>query len=148
MKPTKQDAEAMLRNAGETQAAVRARTPQQYVLNFTTYLMLVLVGLDGDLNDGGGVVPEVVHTLALVAVAVLVAVLVPYLRRSRQVRMGWDWPLTWPSTALAAWILAAFFGIPLLLEGTIGFPHTLGAILAVVPPLLWDLWALRFRRTA
>jgi uncharacterized YccA/Bax inhibitor family protein len=143
MEPTKQDAEAMLKDAGEIETAVRARAPQEHPLYVGMGLTILLVGLAGDLNDAGGVASVVGATLALVALAVTVGTNVPYLRRYRQVRVR-STP-KWVEWAFGLWSVAAllFLGIPL--DGTIGFSFTLGGIVGAVPFLLW---AHRLRGTA
>ena len=87
MEPTKHDAEAMLKGAGEIETAVRARAPQEHPLYLGMGLTILLVGLAVDFNDADGVASVVGATLALVALAVtVVGTNLPYLRRYRQVR--------------------------------------------------------------
>ena len=143
MEPTKQDAEAMLKDAGEIETAVRARAPQEHPLYVGMGLTILLIGLAVDLNDAGGVASVVGATLALVALAVTVGTNLPYLRRYRQVRMR-STP-KWLEWALGLWSAAALFSLGILLDGTIGFSFTLGGIVGAVPFLLW---AQRLRRTA
>ena len=143
MEPTKRDAEAMLRGAGEIETAVRARAPQEYPLYVGMGLTILLIGLAVDLNDAGGVASVVGATLVLVALAVTVGTNVPYLRRYRQVRTR-STP-KWLEWALGLWSAAALFFLGILLDGTIGFSFTLGGIVGAVPFLLW---AERLRRTA
>ncbi|MGQ0678334.1 MAG: hypothetical protein ACT4OM_01520 [Actinomycetota bacterium] len=139
MEPTKQDAEAMLKEAEGIELAVRTRTPEEHVPFFAWGLMIALHGPLRDLGDSvaGGI-------LLWVGFAVPAAVLVPYMLRSRQVRMRAKSP-TWLAIALGAWAIAAGLFLPRLLDGTIGFAYTLGGILAAVPLLLW---AERLRRNA
>ena len=143
MEPTKQDAEAMLKDAGEIETAVRARAPQEYPLYVGMGLTILLLGLAVDLNDAGGVASVVGATLALVALAVTVGTNLAYLRRYRQVRTR-STP-KWLEWALGLWSAAALFSLGILLDGTIGFSFTLGGIVGAVPFLLW---AQRLRRTA
>jgi hypothetical protein len=144
MEPTKQDAEAMLKDAGEIETAVRARAPQEHPLYVGMGLTILLVGLARDLNDVGGVASVVGATLVLVALTVTVGTNVPYLRRYRQVRMMRGTP-KWLEWALGLWSVAALLFLGILLDGTIGFSFTLGGIVGAVPFLLW---AQRLRRTA
>ena len=143
MEPTKQDAEAMLKDAGEVETAVRARAPQEYPLYVGMGLTILLIGLAVDLNDAGGVAGVVGAALVVVALAVTVGTNLPYLRRYRQVRTR-STP-KWVEWALGLWSAAALFSIGILLDGTIGFSYTLGGIVGAVPFLLW---AQRLRRTA
>ena len=143
MEPTKQDAEAMLKDAGEVETAVRARTPQEYPLYVGMGLTILLIGLTVDLNDAGGVASVVGSILALVALAVTVGTNVAYLRRYRKVRMRVT--PTWLEWALGLWAAAALFSFGILLDDTIAFSFTLGGIVGAVPFLLW---AHRLRRTA
>lgn len=143
MEPTKQDAEAMLKDAGEVGNAVRARAPREHPLYVGMGVTIVLIGLAVDLNDAGGVASVVGATLALVALAVTVGTNVPYLRRHRQVRARRT-PM-WVEWALGLWSAVALFSLGILLDGTIGFSFTLGGIVGAVPFLLW---AERLRRTA
>jgi len=144
MEPTKQDAEAMLKDAGEIESAVRARAPREYPLYFAMGLGFVCCGLFFDLGgDNDSVVAAVaVAVLAVAFLAVMVGTHVPYLRRYRQVRMR-STP-KWLEWALAAWAAAALFFLGILLDGTIVFSFTLGGIVGAVPFLLW---AERLRRT-
>jgi hypothetical protein len=138
MEPTKQDAEAMLKEAGGIELAVRARAPQEHLPFFAWGLVLALGAPLRDLGDDsviGGV-------LQWVAVAVPAAIPFSYMLRSRQVRMRAKSP-TWLAIALCAWVIAAWFVLPRLLDGTIGFAYTLGGILAAVPLLLWAEWLRR-----
>ncbi len=143
MEPTKQDAEAMLKGAGEVETAVRARAPQEYPLYVGMGLTILLIGLAVDLNDAGGVAGVVGAALVLVALAVTVGTNLPYLRRYRQVRTRRT-PM-WVEWALGLWSAVALFSVGILLDGTIGFSYTLGGIVGAVPFLLW---AQRLRRTA
>ena len=143
MEPTKQDAEAMLKDAGEIETAVRARAPQEYPLYVGMGLTILLIGLAVDLNDAGGVASVVGATLVLVALAVTVGT---------NVRL----PASVPAGADAEHPEVAGVGaralerrrpvlLGILLDGTIGFSFTLGGIVGAVPFLLW---AQRLRRTA
>ena len=143
MEPTKLDAEAMLKGAGEIERAVRAQAPQEYPLYVGMGLTILLIGLTVDLNDAGGVASVVGSILALVALAVTVGTNLAYLRRYRQVRMR-STP-QWVEWALGLWAAAALFSFGILLDGTIAFSFTVGGIVGAVPFLLW---ARRLRRTA
>lgn len=138
MEPTKQDAEAMLKEAGGIELAVRARTPQEHLPFLAGGLVLALTAPLRDLGDDsvlGGV-------LQWVALVVPAAILVFYMRQSRQVRVRPRSP-KWLPPALGAWAIAAGFVLPRLLDGTIGFAYTLGGGLAAVPLLLWAEWLRR-----
>jgi len=130
----------MLREAGGIELAVRARTPREHMPFFAGGLLLALTAPLRDLGDDsviGGV-------LQWVALLVPAAILVFYMRQSRQVRVRPRSP-KWLWAALWAWSIAAGFVVPRVLDGTIGFAHTLGNGLAAVPLLLW---AERLRRSA
>jgi hypothetical protein len=146
MEPTKQDAEAMLKDAGQIETAVRARAPQEHPLYFATGLVYVLAGLLFDLGGGddSGGAAVAVTVLGVLVLAVMAGTHVPYYwRRYRQVRnRSTPKRLEW---ALAAWGAAALFALGFLLNDTIGFAFTLGGIVGAVPSLLW---AQRLRRTA
>lgn len=145
MEPTRQDAEAMLKDAGGIESAVRARAPQEHPLYFAMGLGFVCTGLFFDLggdNDSVGAAVAVA-VLAVALLAVMVATHFPYWRRYRQV-----WKRStpkWLDWALAAWGAATLFVLGILLNGTIGFAFTLGGIVGALPSLLW---AERLRRTA
>ncbi len=139
MEPTKQDAEAMLKGAGEIETAVRARAPQEHPLYVGMGLTILLIGLACDLSDAG----VVGAALVLVALAVTVGTNVPYFRRYRQVRTR-STP-RWLEWALGLGSAAALFFLGVQLDGTLGFSYTLGGIVGAVPFLLW---AQRLRRTA
>ena len=144
MEPMKQDAEAMLKDAGKIETAVRARAPKEHPLYVATGLAFVLSGPVFDLlNDGTDRGATVVTLMVVAVLAVMVATHLPYWRRYRQVRnRTTPKRLEW---ALAAWGATALFGLGILLNGTIGFAFTLGGIVGAVPSLLW---AWRLRRTA
>ncbi len=142
MEPTKRDAETMLTDAGEIESAVRARTPQEHQLYAAMGLVFVLIGLIVDLGDDDGVGATVaVAVAAVVALVVLGASHVPYLRRYRQVRVRRT-PM-WLEWALGCWAAVALFSLGMLLDGTVGFSYTLGGVVGAVPFLLW---AGRLRR--
>ena len=143
MEPTQQDAEAMLKGAGEVETAVRAGAPQEYPLYIGMGLTILLLGMAVDLNDAGGVASVVGVALVLLAFAVTVGTNLRYLRRYRKVRTR-STPM-WVEWALGLWSAVALFSIGFLLDGTIGFSFTLGGIVGAVPFLLW---AERLRRTA
>ncbi|RSM72256.1 hypothetical protein DMB66_06610 [Actinoplanes sp. ATCC 53533] len=144
MEPTRQDAEAMLKDAGGVESAVRARAPREHPLYFATGLVNVLAGLALDLgSDDSGGAAAVVTVAGVALVAVMVATHVPYWWRYRKVRRR-STP-KWLEWALAAWGAAALFVLGFLLNDTIGFAFTLGGIVGAVPSLLW---AERLRRTA
>lgn len=145
MDPTKQDAEAMLRGAGEIESAVRARAPREYPLYVAMGLGFVCFGLFFDLGgDNDSVAASVVvAVLTVVFVAVLAGTHVPYLRRHRQVRVRTT--PQWVEWTLAAWGAAALFSLGILLDGTLDLSFTLGGIVGAVPFLAW---AERLRRAA
>ena len=83
MEPTKQDADAMLEEAGGIQLAVRTRAPREYVPFLAWGLLLALSGPIRDLGDDsdlGGI-------LLWVSLAVPLGPLVNYMRQSGQVRV-------------------------------------------------------------
>jgi hypothetical protein len=145
MEPTRQDAEAMLKDAGGIETAVRARAPQEHPLYFATGLAYVLGGLAFDLGGGddSGGAAAALTVVGVVLLAVMSATHVPYWRRYRQVRKrSTPMRLEW---VLAAWGAVALFALGNLLNDTIGFAFTLGGIVGAAPSLLW---AERLRRTA
>lgn len=138
MEPTKQDAEAMLKDAGQVETAVRARAPREYPLYVAMGLTILLLGAAVDLNGAG-----VGTILVMVALAITVATNGAYYLRYRKVRarstpMRVEW-------ALGLCAAAAYFALGTLLDGTIGFSFTLGGLVGAVPFLLW---AQRLRRAA
>lgn len=140
MEPTRQDAEAMLKDASGIQLAVRARTPREHVPFLAWGLLVAMVGPVRDLGDHsvvGGI-------LQWVALAVPVAILLTYLRQSRRVRVRESSP-KWLGPALAVWVVAIAWVLPGLLDGTVDFAYSLGGILGAAPLLLW---AERLRRNA
>jgi len=140
MEPTKQDAEAMLKDASGIQLAVRARSPREHVPFLAWGLLVAMISPVRDLGDNsvvGGI-------LQWVALAVPAAILVTYLRRSRQVRVRETTP-RWLGAALLAWHFATFIVLPRLLDDTVSYAYTAGGILAAVPILFW---AERLRRRA
>ncbi|MGA9747167.1 MAG: hypothetical protein WBQ50_06910 [Nocardioides sp.] len=144
MASKKHEAEALLTDAAEVGSAVRARAPQEYPVYMAMGLTLLLLGMAIDLNDNsGGAAGLLGVTLVVVAVAVTAGTNLPYLRRWRQVRARRT-PM-WVEWALGLWGAAALFSLGSLLDGTIGFSFTLGAIVGAVPTLLW---ARRLRRGA
>lgn len=144
MEPTRQNAEAMLTNAGEIETAVRARSPREHPLYFATGLVYVLAGLLFDLGSGtSGGSAVAVAVIGMALFAVMAATHVPYWRRYRRVRRR-STP-KWLEWAFAVWGAAALFVLGILLNGTIGFAFTLGGIVGAVPSLLW---AEQLRRTA
>jgi len=144
MEPTQRDAEAMLKEAGEIETAVRAGAPREHPLYVGMGLTILLIGLVCDLNDAGRAASGVGVAVALVvAVAVTVGTNVSYLRRYRQVRVRRT--PKWLEWTLGLWSAAALFSLGSLLDGAIGFSFTLGGIVGAVPFLLW---AQRLRGTA
>jgi membrane associated rhomboid family serine protease len=140
MEPTKQDAAAMLEEAGGIQLAVRTRTPKEHVPYFAWGLSMALLWPIRDLGDDsvlGGILMWIVMGGA-------VALLITYLRQFRQVRVRPRTPI-WLALALGAWVVAATTFLPGLLDGTTNFAYSLGGILGAVPLLLW---AERLRRNA
>ena len=144
MEPTRQDAEAMLKDAGGIESAVRARAPQEHPLYFATGLVIRArrAGLRSRRRRQRGAAVAVT-VVGVVFLAVLVGTHVPYWLRYRQVRKR-STP-KWLEWALAAWGAAALFALGILLDDTIGFSFTLGGIVGAAPSLLW---AERLRRTA
>lgn len=134
----------MLTDAAEVESAVRAGAPQEYPVYAAMGLTLLLFGMAIDLNDNsGGVAGLLGVTLVVVAVAVTVGTNLPYLRRWRRVRAR-STPM-WLEWALGLWSAAALFSVGSLLDDTLGFSFTLGAIVGAAPTLLW---ARRLRRGA
>ena len=130
----------MLEDAGGVGGAVRARTPQEHVPFLAWGLLILLVGPIGDFGDDS-VVGGIYQWVALAAP---VAVVVTYLRQSRQVRALTRSP-NWLAPALAGWAVAVTLGLPGLLDNTIGFAHTVAGVLGAAP-ILW--WAVRLHRNA
>jgi len=140
MEPTKQDAEAMLNEAGGIQLAVRTRTPKEHVPYFVWGLSMALLWPINDLGDDsvvGGI-------LQWLVIGGAVALLITYVRQFRQVRVRPRTP-TWLALALGAWVVAVTTFLPRLLDGTIDFAYTLTGVVAAAPLLLW---AEHLRRTA
>jgi hypothetical protein len=140
MEPTKQDAQAMLHQAGGIELAVRARTPKEHVLYFAYGLLLVLLAPIRDLGDDsvvGGIGQWIV-------IGGWVAVLITYWRQFRQVRVRPRTP-TWLALALGAWVVAVTTFLPRLLDGTIDLAYTLTGVVTAAPVLVW---AEHLRRTA
>ncbi len=136
MEPSNQDAEAMLKDAGEVESAVRARAPQEHPVYVGMGATILLFGLAIDLNDNdGGWLGLLGMALVVAAIAVTVGTNLPYLRRARQVRTRRT-PI-WLEWALGIWSAAALFSIGTLLDGAIVFSFTLGGIAAAVPFLVW-----------
>ncbi len=130
----------MLEQAGGIQLAVRARTPREHVPFLAWGLFVALFGPIRDLGDDsvlGGI-------LLWVAPAVSAAILVTYLRRSRQVRVRPRTP-NWLALAFGAWVVAATAVLQGLVDGTISFAYSLGGVLGAAPLVLW---AKRLRRNA
>ena len=80
--------------------------------------------------------------LQWVPLAVSAAVLVPYMWRSRRVRVLVTSP-KWLPGAFLAWYVAIGNVLPGLLDDTVDYAYTAGGILAAAP-VLW--WAERLRR--
>ncbi len=140
MEPTKQDAEAMLKDAEGIQLAVRARTPHEYTPFLAWGLVVAFTGPVRDLGDDS----VLGSILMWVGPAVCAVLLVNYLRQSRQVRAKPSTP-EWLAGALLVWVLVTAWVLPRLVDDTIGFAYTVGGLLATAP-LLW--WAERLRRRA
>ncbi len=143
MEPTKQDAEAMLKDAGEVGTAVRARAPREYPLYVAAGTTILFLGAAVDLSVAGGMAGVVGTILVAVALAITVATNGAYYLRYRQVRarstpMRVEW-------ALGLWGFAAVVSLGLALAGATGLSFTLGGLAGAVPFLLW---AQRLRRTA
>src|SRR5262245_56712179 len=105
MEPTRQNAEAMLQDAGKIETAVRARTLCEHPLYVGMGLTVLFIGLAVDLNDAGGVASVLGAALVVAAIAVTVGTNLPYLRRYRQVRKRRT-PM-WVEWALGLWSAAA-----------------------------------------
>jgi membrane associated rhomboid family serine protease len=142
MEPTQQDAEAMLRGAGEVETAVRAGAPQELPLYVGMGITILFLGMAVDLSEAGELAGVVAAALVLIAFAVTVCTNLSYLRRYRQVRTR-STP-KWVEWALGLWSAVAVLGLGFLLDGTIGLSFTLGGLLGAVP---FMLWAERLRRT-
>ncbi|MGH9154488.1 MAG: hypothetical protein ACRD1K_01205 [Acidimicrobiales bacterium] len=140
MEPTKQDAEAMLEEAGGIQLAVRTRTPREHVPFLAWGVLVALIGPVRDLGDDS----VLGSILMWLAPAVSVGLLVNYMRQSGKVRVRPRTP-NWLALALAAWVLATTILLPGLLDGTIDFAYGLGGILGAAPLLVW---AKRLSRNA
>ena len=143
MEPTKQDAEAMLRDAGQVGTAVRARAPREYPLYVAMGLTILLLGAAVDLSVAGGAASVLGTVLVAVALAITVATNGAYYLRYRHVRarstpMRVEW-------ALGLCAAAAFYSLGLALNGATGLSFTLGGLAGAVPFLLW---AQRLRRAA
>ena len=140
MEPTKQDAEAMLNEAGGIQLAVRARTPREYVPFFAYGLLLAGLAPMRDLGDDSAVA----GIGQWIVIGGAVALLITYLRLYRQVRVSPRTP-TWLALTFGAWVITAETFLPRLLDGTIDFAYTLAGVLAAAPLLVWAEW---LRKTA
>ena len=114
MEPTKQDAEAMLNQAGGIQLAVRARTPREHVPFFAYGLLLALLAPIRDLGDDS-VVAGIGQWIVMGGAA---AVLITHLRQFRQVRVSPRTPI-WLALAFGAWVVPVTTFLPGLLDGTI-----------------------------
>ena len=140
MEPTKQDAEAMLNQAGGIQRAVRTRTPKEHVPFFAWGLSMALLWPLRDLGDDS-VVAGIGQWIVMGGA---VALLVTYWRQFRQVRVRPRTPI-WLALALGAWVVAVTTFLPRLLDGTIDFAYTLTGLVTAAPLLVW---AEQLRRTA
>ena len=138
MEPTKQDAEAMLNEAGGIQLAVRTRTPKEHLPYFAFGLSMALLWPIRDLGDDsvvGGIGQWVVMGGA-------VALLITYVRQFRQVRVRPRTP-AWLALALGAWVVAVTTLLPRLLDDTIDVVYTVAGVLAAAPFLVWADWLRR-----
>ncbi len=131
MGPTKQEAQAMLADAGHARQAVHARTPKEHAPFFAwgAFLALMIPGFDiFDRSVWGWI------TLA-VALALLVATGAYHLARSRDVRVAertpsWTWFALTVGTLLGGVIAEG-------LDDTIAFSYVLGGVLSAMPLLVW-----------
>ncbi len=138
MEPTKQDAAAMLNQAGGIQVAVRTRTPREHVPFFAGGLLLAGLAPMRDLGDDSAVA----GIGQWIVIAAAVALLVTYLRLYRNVRVSSRTPI-WLALAFGAWVVAVETFLPGLLDDTIGFAYTVAGVLAAAPLLVWAEWLRR-----
>lgn len=131
MQPTKEEARAMLADAGRAGSAVRARSPKQHVpfLAWGAFMAIVIPGFD--------LIDRTTWGWATVAVAVVLfaATAVYFVARERHVRVE-DHTPPWTWVALTAGVCAGG-AIAEGLDDAIAFSYVIGGILAAVPFLIW-----------
>ena len=131
----------MLNEAGGIQLAVRSRTPKEHVpvlrRAVSSWRGLAPIRDLGDDSVVAGIGQWIV-------IGGAVALLVTYLRLSRQVRVSPRTP-SWLAVAFGAWVIAVSTFLPGLLDGTIDFAYTLAGVVAAAPLLVWAEW---LRKTA
>ena len=111
---------------------------------FAWGLAMLILGPVPDFGDDS-VVGGIFQWIGLaVVLPVVVALLVHDLRQSRRVRVK-QRSSNWLLAALVVWAVVTTQLLPALLDDSTRFAHTLGGVLAAVPPLLW---AERLRRSA
>lgn len=142
MEPTKQSAQAMLKEAGGVELAVRTRIVPEHVPFYAWGLAMVILGPVPDFADDS-VVGAIFMWLGLAVV--LPGALVLFVLDQRQ---SWGVRVTqrssnWLIAALVLWVVVATQLLPGLLDDGARFAHTLGGVLAAVPLFVW---AERLRR--
>lgn len=139
MKPTKQEAEIMLANAGQTRRTVHARTPKEHIpfLAWGALMAIVIPGFD--------IVDRAVWgwTTMAVGLALFAATAVYFVVRERDVH-GADRTPTWTWVALTAGVCVGG-AIAEGLDDSIAFSYIIGGIVSAIPLLVWGL---RLRRDA
>ncbi len=125
----------MLNEAGGIRLAVRSRTPKEHVPFFAYGLLLAGLAPMRDLGNDS----VVAGIGQWIVIGGAVALLITYLRLSRQVRVSPRTP-SWLAVAFGAWVVAVTTFLPRLLDGTIDFAYTLAGVLAAVPLLVWAEW--------
>ncbi|MCA1675703.1 MAG: hypothetical protein LC799_27175 [Actinobacteria bacterium] len=131
MEATRDEAEAMLAQAGGAQRRVQARSPKEHVPFFIwgTFKAVVIPGFDlFDKNVWGWV------TMSL-AVVGFIATAGYFVTRSRHVRVSerspwWTWP------ALTVWMCICG-AIAVGLDGALSFSYVLGGWLSSIPLFVW-----------
>lgn len=131
MEPTKQEAQAMLADAGQTLRAVHARTPKEHVpfIAWGAFMAIVIPAFDIIDRTVWGYI-----TIAL-ALALLVATAVYFLPRERQVRVAdrtpsWAWVALTAGVCLGGAIAEGF-------DDAVAFSYVIGGIVAAVPLFVW-----------
>jgi len=137
MEPTKQEAQAMLADAGNARRAVHARMPKEHVPFFAwaAFLALVIPGFD--------IVDRAVWgwTTMAVALALFLATGLYYVLRSRDVRVA-DQAPSWTWAALTAGICVGGI-VAEGLDDALAFSYVIGGILSAVPLLICGQWLRR-----
>lgn len=143
MEPKTHSAEAMLKEAEEVQHTVRTRITREHVPFYAWGLAMLILGPVPDFGDDS-VAGAIFMWLSLAVVLPGAGVLlVNDLRQYRRVRVT-QRTANWLIAGLVVWTFATTQILPGLLDDTTRFAHTLGGVLAAVPPLLW---AERLRRS-